>query len=46
MTRDNGCRYMSHVCFYVGCSDCVGVYRIAYCEAAVVEDIVFLALKC
>ena len=23
--RDNSCVYMAHVCFYVCCSDCVGV---------------------
>ena len=23
--RDNRCVYMAHVCFYVCCSDCVGV---------------------
>ena len=22
---ENGCMYMAHVCFYVCCSDCVGV---------------------
>ena len=25
MPRDNRCMYMAHVCFYVYCSDCVGV---------------------
>ena len=25
MPRDNRCMYMAHVCFYVCCSDCVGV---------------------
>ena len=25
MPRDNICMYMVHVCFYVCCSDCVGV---------------------
>ena len=25
MSRDNRCMYMVHVCFYVCCSDCVGV---------------------
>ena len=24
LPRDNRCMYMVHVCFYVGCSDCVG----------------------
>ena len=26
MPRDNRCMYMAHVCFYVCCSDCVGVW--------------------
>ena len=25
LSRDNICMYMAHVCFYVCCSDCVGV---------------------
>ena len=25
MPRDNICMYMVHVCFYICCSDCVGV---------------------
>ena len=25
MPRDNRCMYIAHVCFYVCCSDCVGV---------------------
>ena len=25
MHRDNRCIYMAHVCFYVCCSDCVGM---------------------
>ena len=24
MSRDNRCMYMTHFCFYVRCSDCVG----------------------
>ena len=24
--RDNSCMCMAHVCFYVGCSDCVGMF--------------------
>ena len=27
MPRDNRRMYMAHVCFYVCCSDCVGVCR-------------------
>ena len=38
--------YMDHVCFYVCCSDCVGVCGIVCCVAAVVKDSVFLALEC
>ena len=26
VTRDNRCMYMAHVCFYVCCSGCMGVY--------------------
>ena len=37
---------MAHVCFYVCCSDCVGVCGIFCCVAAVVKDSVFLALEC
>ena len=33
---------MEHACFYVCCSDCVGVC----CVGAVVQDSVFLALEC
>ena len=40
MHRDNRCMYMAHVCFYVCCSDCVGVCW-NVCVAAVVKDIVF-----
>ena len=31
------CMYMAHVCFYVCCSDCVGVCGNVYCVAAVVK---------
>ena len=31
MHRENRCMYMSHVCFSVCCSDCVGVCGIVYC---------------
>ena len=33
--------YMAQVCFYVYCSDCVGVCVKVCCVAAVVEDSVF-----
>ena len=46
MSRDNRCMYMAHVCFYVCCSDCVGVCGNVCCVAAVVKDSVFLALEC
>ena len=32
---------MTHVCFYVCCSDCVGVYGNVCCVAAVVKNILF-----
>ena len=35
MHRDNRCMYMAHVCFYVCCSDCVGVCGNVCCVAAV-----------
>ena len=38
--------FMAHICFYVWCSDCVGVCGNVCCVAAVVKDSVFLALKC
>ena len=38
MSRDIIYIYMAHVCFYVCCSDCVGVCGIFYCVAAVVKD--------
>ena len=34
MPRDNRCVYMAHVCFYVCCSDCVGVCGNVCCVAA------------
>ena len=40
------CMYMAHVCFYVCCSDCVGVCGNVCCVAAVVKYSVFLALEC
>ena len=46
MPRDNRCMYMAHVCFYVCCSDCVGVCGNVCCVAAVVKNSVFLALEC
>ena len=33
--------YMAHVCFYVCCSDCVGVCGKVCCVAAVVKNSVF-----
>ena len=38
MLIDNRCMYMAHVCFYVGCSDCVGVCGNVCCIEAVVKD--------
>ena len=43
MPRDNRCMYMAHVCFYVCCSDCVGVCGNVCCVAAVVKNSVFLS---
>ena len=34
----DACMYMAHVCFYVCCSDGVGVCGNVCCVAAVVED--------
>ena len=35
------CMYIAHVCFYVCCSDCVGVCGNVCCVVAVVKDSVF-----
>ena len=43
---DNICMYMAHVCFYVCCSDCVGVCGNVCCVAAVVKNSGFLTLEC
>ena len=48
-TIDTCILYMAHVCFYVCCSDCVGVCGVCgnvCCVAAVVKDSVCLALEC
>ena len=41
MPRDNRCMYMTHVSFYICCSDCVGVGGNVCCVAIVVKDSVF-----
>ena len=41
MPRDNRCMYMAHVCFYICCSDCVGVCGNVCCLVAVGKDSVF-----
>ena len=41
LPRDNRCMYMAHVCFYVCCSDYVGVYGNVCWVAVVVKDSVF-----
>ena len=46
MPRDNRCMYMAYVCFYVCCSDCVGVCENVCCVAVVVKDSGCLALEC
>ena len=43
MPRDNRCKYIAHVCFYVCCSDCVGVCGIC-CVSAVVKEWLVVAL--
>ena len=45
LPRDNRCVYMAIVCFYVCCSDCVGIWVNVCCVAGVVEDSV-LNLEC
>ena len=45
MPRDNRCMYMAHVCFYVCCSDCVGVCGNVCCVAAVVKNSGFFSLE-
>ena len=44
LPRDNRCMYMAHVCFYVCCSDCVGVCGNVCCVAAIVKNSVFFSL--
>ena len=46
MPRENRFMYMAHVCFYVCCSDCVGVCGNVCCVAAFVKNSVFLGLDC
>ena len=43
--RDKRCVYKVQVCFYVCCSDCVGVCGNVCCVAVIVKDSVFLALE-
>ena len=40
MPKHNICMYMAHVCFYVCCSDCLGVLE-ACCVAAVAKYSIF-----
>ena len=40
--RDNRCMYMAHVCFYVCCSDCVGVCGNVCCVVTIVKNSMFL----
>ena len=37
VARYNRCMYMAHVCFYVCCSDCLGVCENVCCAAVVVK---------
>ena len=41
MPRDNRSIYMAHDCFYVCCSDCVGVCENVCCVAAIVKNSFF-----
>ena len=41
MPRDNRCVYIAHVCFYVCCSDCVGVCGNVCCLASLLKVVVF-----
>ena len=41
------CMYMAHVCFYVCCSDCVGVCENVCCVAVAVKNSVCIfVLEC
>ena len=44
LENDNRCMYMTHVCFYVCCSDCVWGSGNICCVAAVVKNSVFFSL--
>ena len=44
MPRENRCMYIAHICFYICCSDCVGVCWNMCCVVAVVKDSGFLSL--
>ena len=46
LPKDKRCMYMVHVCFYVCCSDCVGICGNLCCVVGVIKDGVFLALEC
>ena len=41
MPRDNRCMYMTHVCFYACCSDCVEVCGNVCCVTGVAEKCFF-----
>ena len=44
MPRDNRCIYIAQVCFYVCCSDCMGICGNVCCVASVVKDSGYLRL--
>ena len=47
MTRDNRCMYMANVCFYVCCSDCVGVCgKNSFFSLGVLKYVVCLCRGC
>ena len=41
MAKDNICMYMAHACFYVCCSDCVGVCGNVCCVASLLKIVGF-----
>ena len=46
VARHYRCMYMAHDCFYICCSDCVGVCGNVCCVAAVFKDSVLLVMEC
>ena len=44
MPRDNRCMYMTHVCFYVCCSDSLGVCEVVCYVTSIIKYIFFSTL--